>query len=227
MAEEIVFKNKENKHIFELLSKLVALKTTLKNANSYEKAKAHKEYTEYFNFLIKKFSYIPELHTRRYMKYSNYQDLLQEGMLGLVMALEKFNMERSRNFFQLANWYVKTRVRRSANKFDVIPVPIAMGKENALLRTEESPSIVDSHYTQGERLEHLQQSEIMKRTIAVLSDESQKAFCWYHGFKIVDGEVLVIDKKTIADIAEEMNLSRPKVKKIIETANRKLVAALS
>ncbi len=136
MAEEIVFKNKENKHIFELLSKMVALKTKLKEANGIEKVKAEKEYTEFFNFLIKKFSYIPELHTRRYLKYSNYQDLLQEGMLGLVMALDKFNIERSRNFFQLANWYVKTRVRRSANKFDVISVPIAMGKENALLRTE-------------------------------------------------------------------------------------------
>ena len=30
MGEEIVFKNKEHQHIFELLSKMVALKTKLK-----------------------------------------------------------------------------------------------------------------------------------------------------------------------------------------------------
>jgi len=227
MVEEIVFKNKENKQIFELLSKFTALKTRAKELNGPDKIIADKEYKNFLNVLIKKFSYIPELHARRYIKYTNYQDVLQEGLLGLVMALDKFDIDRSRNFFQLANWYVKTRVCRSANKFNVISIPIAQGKEKALLRMDEPTGMADTRCTQAEQLECVQQSEIMKRTLSILPKDSLNVFCSYHGFNVENGEVSVVEKKTIADIAQDMKISRARVKKLIDTANHKLLLALS
>ncbi len=226
MTEEIVFKNKENKQVYELLSKLVALRAKAEKSRGANKIKARKEYETHFNFLIKKFSYIPEIHTRRYMKFPNYPDLLQEGLLGLVMALDKFDMSRSNNFFRIANWYVKTRVKRSANKFDIISVPMAIGKEAAMCRVD-IPAMADDNPTQSDQIESIQQSEIMRSAISFLPSEHKKVFCYYYGIDIIGGEMLVSDKKTIADISKELNISRPKIKKIIDSTSKKLASALT
>jgi len=225
MVEEIVFKNKENKQVYELLTKLVALRSKNDKAKGAALLKAKKEYEEYFNFLVGRFGYIAEIHTRRYIKFSNYQDLLQEGYLGLVMALDKFDMTRSNNFFRIANWYVKTRVKRAANKFDVINVPMAIGKTAPLCRVEV-PIIADATMNAQDMMENLQQSEVMKNTIMSLPLEHKKVVCYFYGFDFIDNEIQMVEKKTIADIARELNISRPKIKKIIENTNKKFDSAI-
>lgn len=85
-------------------------------------------YNAFFDNLVSRFAYIVDNHTCKYKKYSNYDDLYQEGMLGLSIALNKFNPERSKNFFKIANWYIKTKVKRSACKFGVITVPLKVKK---------------------------------------------------------------------------------------------------
>jgi RNA polymerase sigma factor (sigma-70 family) len=227
MSEGIVFKNKENKLIYELLNKLIVLRNEKNKTKGKNYPKVCHEYRQHFDFLIKKFSYIPELHARRYMKYSNYPDLLQEGMLGLVMALENFDMNRSNNFFKIANWYVKTRIKRSANKFDVISVPMAVGKENPLYRVVEIPVMEDFSLTQSEQVEKAQQSKAMYTAISCLPTEYKKVFCYYYGVDVVNDEIVIKDnKKTISDISKELNLSRIKIKKIIDCANKKITSAL-
>jgi RNA polymerase sigma factor (sigma-70 family) len=220
--DDVVFKNEENRHVYELLHKLVTLRAKIQKSKGAEAIRAKREYGEHFNFLIGKFSYIPELHTRRYIKFSNYKDLLQEGLLGLIMALNKFDMNRSNNFFRIANWYVKTRVKRAANKFDVFNVPMAIGKESPPCRVDV-PVLADSSGDALAQLESVQQSECMKDTILSLPSEHKKVICFYYGFNIIGNEIIVCDhKKTIADISKELNISRPKIKKIIDSTTRKL-----
>lgn len=219
---DIVFKNKENRIVYGLLCEMVRLKAEAKNTC---KECDKRKYKNYFDGLIKKFSYIPELHARKYINYPNYQDLLQEGLLGLVVALNKFDMNRSNNFYQLANWYVKTRITRAANKFDVINVPISLGKEGALHRV----SICSGYYF-GETEdpnEDLERSEIMKQTISFLPGLHKKVFCYYHGVDLVNNEIVYAKQFTVADISKNLNISQVKVKKILCNTNKRLASLLT
>lgn len=227
MFEGVIFKNKDSKETFILLSKLAQLKEKLNTTkNKKEIPSIKKEYENYFSFLVKKFSYIPEIHTKRYMKYSNYHDLLQEGNLGLVIALNKFDMKRSNNFFRLANQYVKTRVKRAANKFDVINVPISIGKEKPFYRVEMPNNMIADSFEKS--IESKEMYSNVKSFIMGLADDYKKILGFYYGFCIKENQIVVSDSKLkICDISRQLNIPRVKVKKVIDSANKKMLSCIN
>jgi len=224
--DHVVFKNEENRKVFELLSKLTELRAKLKKKGKktdvISTRNAEKEYEVYFNSMVKRFGYIAELHTKRYMKYPNYQDLLQEGYLGLVVALRKFDMARSNNFFKLANWYVKTRVKRAANKFDVVNVPMAVGKECPPCRVDIPAVLSDHSEFEMDIIDTIQQSEMIRNALSTLPHESKQVICYFYGIDFSGEEIFSAEKKSIEDISKEMKLPKMKIKKIIETATDNL-----
>jgi RNA polymerase sigma factor (sigma-70 family) len=61
---------------------------------------------------------------KNYKNCEYYEDLVQEGKLGIFYALKKFNPERSNNFFQFVNWYIKNQIRNyllKQEKYKEIP----------------------------------------------------------------------------------------------------------
>lgn len=88
------------------------------------------------NFLVE--NRIKQYNGKRY-----YDDLLNEGRLGLLQALEKFNPERGPNFFKYAIWLVCNRIRNYLNwekkfsqriprGYEIVPTPLEIleQKEN-------------------------------------------------------------------------------------------------
>lgn len=217
MSEEIVFKNKNNKEIYELLSEFVDIR---KLANDTDDKVINKRYQKSFEKVVKKFSYIPGVHARKYMKYSNYSDLVQEGMVGLVMAINNFDMDRSRCFLKVANWYVKTKIKRAANKFELISVPICK-KEKALQRTDFKNNF--SLYYEDNSLESKDNVKFIKETIYALPVQSKKIFCYFYGFDFVDDDVVFFNKKTAEQISKELDVSLSTIRTTITKINKKII----
>ena len=46
-----------------------------------------------------------------------YDDLIQEGTLGLINALEKFDWRKGHKFSSLAWWHIRMRMQRANQNF--------------------------------------------------------------------------------------------------------------
>lgn len=196
----------------EILSELIRLR---KIKDETKQKKDQTNYDKYFVVALNKFSYIVDLHTNRYKKFANYKDLHEEGMIGLIVALNNFNPERSKNFFRIANWYIKTRVKRCANKFDVINVPMNIARESAMKRVADFPVIMDDGMIPDEEVDRIQVIKNIQSALNHLSDMHAQVVCLYYG---INRNGQSYKKQSIASIAKEMNLSRANVEQLLHEA---------
>lgn len=72
--------------------------------------------------LIVSLAYLVHSAVYRYKKFDNYDDLYQEGMLGLVKAVRQYNSDTSFHFTRYALWWIKARVVRSIKKLSLVVV---------------------------------------------------------------------------------------------------------
>jgi RNA polymerase primary sigma factor len=65
---------------------------------------------------------------KRYVNHGlSFQDLIQEGSLGLIRAVEKYDPERGNRFSTYATWWIRQAVTRAlANKSRTIRMPVHM-----------------------------------------------------------------------------------------------------
>ena len=66
--------------------------------------------------IVMKLSYLVHSKIKNHNGKYFYDDLLQEGRLGIIKAVEDFNPERGKNFFKLAVWHIQTKIRRFIDK---------------------------------------------------------------------------------------------------------------
>ena len=55
-------------------------------------------------------SYMVYSRLKGYRKQPYYNDLVQEGKIGLINAINSFNRERGINFFKIAQWYINNSI---------------------------------------------------------------------------------------------------------------------
>lgn len=61
--------------------------------------------------LLIKLNFLIQAKIKKFKKQPYYEDLLQEGKIGLLKAIEEFDMNKSVNFFKFANWYIWHRIK--------------------------------------------------------------------------------------------------------------------
>ena len=75
------------------------------------------------NAIVEGLSFLVYSNTKFYQKFPNYEDLVQEGFIGLIKAVRNFNYRLFPNFFIYAERWVRSYIKRSASHFDVVYNP--------------------------------------------------------------------------------------------------------
>ena len=108
--------NSDAMKIFEDIDNIKADKTLSEEQKEKSICALHTKIIEGLSFLVYS-------NAKNYRKFPNYEDLVQEGYIGLLRAVRKFNHKLFPNFFVYSERWIKHSIRRSASRFDVVYCP--------------------------------------------------------------------------------------------------------
>jgi len=165
--------------------------------------------------IVSRLGFLVHSRIRGHKELALYDDLLQEGRIAILRALEDFRMERGQNFFMFANWHIRTRVRRFLER-EMRRREKLVGEFAEAPGDETSPQIP---------VQERESREAIMRALDFLPDHDRKVIIMRFGF---DGQ----EPRTFRQIGSILGITRQRVQQI-ETAalqrlrrNRKLLDSI-
>jgi RNA polymerase sigma factor (sigma-70 family) len=165
--------------------------------------------------MIEKLSYIIQSKIRPYKGRSFYEDLLQEGRIGLSNAIDQFNAKRGVNFFKFATWYVKNKIRafiKKQKKFDKKEVLTGFIGGLGLQNNDLSTFITDSSLL----YEQAEMSNLLLECVKRLPEVDRKMVTLRFGLE--DNGL----GQTYQQIGNAFSLSKQRIEQITSRALSKL-----
>lgn len=189
----------------ELYKKYVELQ------NNFEKTKLRKDLRElnsHKNLMANKFKYIIQTKTSQYKKFSNYEDLNQDGYEAFMMALNTFDPNKNASIFWWLHKYIDTRIVRKANAHSIVKVPIKKAKDAPPKKEKISFNAEDTSSNPEEK--YIKKTDLidLEKRLKKLNPEERKLISDVYG--------LDNDKIKFKDLCYKNNISAIKLNKKIK-----------
>jgi RNA polymerase primary sigma factor len=203
------------------------------------KIKNNKDELAYNEFISKYIPMVIKIATK-YIAFYEIEDLIQEGILGLMKSIEKFDYKRDVSFSTYATFWIHQYIRRFlANNSRLIRLPVNI--HDALISIKKNPEKYNYHNLkfisdceiQIINIDKISDTqlifnnnfaensisniyfEILKNEINNILSEKEKIIFWMSFFE-----------KTTKDIAILTNISKKEVLKILQKSIRKLKSTI-
>ena len=154
-------------------------------------------------------------------------DLISEGNIGLIKAIQKFNPERDVKFISYAVWWVRNSMQEFIKKRQMY---LKMEKEEDTLNTivcekrlidkndevvTKKDIVMSNEYDEEKKEKNKTHKIIVDKILSVLSDRERYIIEEYYG--IGDKK-----EKNLEEIGIELNITRERVRQIKKNAINKL-----
>jgi len=205
--------NAETLKLFEAIDELKADNTLPDEIRNRQVASIQNKIVEGLAFLVYS-------NTKLYKKFPNYEDLVQEGFIGLLNAVRQFDRNLFPNFFVYAERWIRGCVKRAASRFDVVynpnktrvvyAEPAEIGKEEEV---EETPEETFFAKETSSRIEEVlnefpdRDREIVKRIFGLGGSEPQTLREIGPMFGLTHERIRQIKNKVISKLRKNESLS--------------------
>jgi RNA polymerase primary sigma factor len=158
------------------------------------------------NEIVRKAAFLVYKNSKKYKKFANYEDLVQEGFLGLVRAVNKFDVTRFSNFFSYAEQWVIHYIRKAASRFDVVYDP----NKVRVIYMEPNENEVDLENTPENHFFAKERNKILRETLEKFSPRERSVVKRMFG----------IDRppETLREVGVQFNISHERIRQIKNSA---------
>lgn len=189
----------------KLMETLIQLRAKAKKTKD---TKDIKEFKSHEKLCIEKFKYIVLIKASRYKNFANYEDLVQDGMEGLVKAMRTFRLGRGSAFYWFHR-YVDTLIARRANLHTTIRFPLKHAKAIAPHRESALPILIDPLCGPHDILERNEILRAASANFVNLSVNQKKVARLLFGLDSGNPQ-------SITNVCKQLRMSRPVCVKLLD-----------
>lgn len=155
---------------------------------------------------IKLLMYLVYSRAKNYKSQPFYDDLLQEGQVALILAINKFDEKRGNKFFWFADWYLKLRFKSALRTYLFIPKEV--------YKTCSNQDKEDDFYFDDDPVEMREIKEVLHKEMETLDQKSKEVLTLHYGLN--GGKPL-----TYREIGDIQKVSRQRIEQIkVKAVNR-------
>ncbi len=156
--------------------------------------------------LIVSLAYLVHSVVYKYKRFDNYDDLYQEGMIGLIKAVQHYNSDTSFHFTRYAMWWVRARVVRSIRKLNLITVSGDDNMRNFMQCEVKDSDIIE--YNDPEKKAILSEEIVhLRGVVNTLPDKHQQIIKMRYGLNNTK-------EYNLQDLGDKLNMTREGVRQL-------------